>query len=146
DVAGGLLVGFLLAWLWARLGVWWESEVAAIASPLRAAGAFLLPLVLLWLERSPDAIKAVGVLAGFSGGAVLAESWAPPEEFEGLGRRLAKGVFGLAGLALLRSGLKGLLPPGVVFDGLRYGAMGLWTGLLVPLIFALAWPVEGRWR
>lgn len=146
DVAGGLLAGFLLAWLWTRIGLWWESELAAIATPLRAAGAFLVPFLLLLLDHSPEGVEAVGVLAGFSGGAVLAESWAPPGEFEGVGRRLAKAVFGLAGLALLHGGLKGLLPPTVVFAGLRYGLMGLWVGLLVPWIFALAWPVEGRWR
>jgi hypothetical protein len=142
DVLGGLAIGFLLALVWEWGGRQWGEEFAAVITPVRAAAAFLFPLLLLLVERSPDAVKTVGVLAGFGGGAVLAEERAPVPRAEGWARQAVKLLVGLPGLFLLRAGLKILFPPTLLFDGLRYGLVGLWVGLLVPWLFAWTWPVR----
>ncbi|MGE5552570.1 MAG: phosphatase PAP2 family protein [Betaproteobacteria bacterium] len=140
DVAGGLALGLLFAWVWERAGRWWEDELGAIVWPLRAVGAFLFPLLLLLAERGPNAVKLVGALAGFSGGAVLAGPWATLPKTEGGTRQVAKVLLGLSGLFLLRTGLKTIFPASLLFDGLRYGLIGLWVGFLVPWLFASVWP------
>ncbi|MDI6870724.1 MAG: phosphatase PAP2 family protein [Bacillota bacterium] len=146
DVVGGMALGLLLAWVWARLGRRWDEELEAIIGPLRATASFLLPLLLLLVERSPDAVKAVGILSGFSGGAVLAEEWAPSFRVERWGHQLAKVLLGLPGLFLLRTGLKALFPETLLFDGVRYGLVGLWVGFIVPWLFAWVWPAASGGR
>ncbi len=55
-------------------------------------------------------------------------------------------LFGLAGLLLLRAGLKTVFPAGLLFDGVRYGLIGLWAGFLVPWLFGWAWPTGSGGR
>lgn len=146
DVVGGTALGLVLAWAWARAGRRWDEESSTVIGPVRAAGAFLFPLLLLLVEHTPDGVKLVGVFAGFSGGAVLAEDLVRFPRVEGGGRQVVKTLFGLAGLFVLRAGLKTVFPAGLLFDGLRYGLMGLWVGLLVPWLAGLAWPAPAGGR
>jgi membrane-associated phospholipid phosphatase len=146
DVFGGATLGFLVALLWQGAGRWWDEELAMVVWPIRAAGAVLFPLLLLLLDRSPTAVKLAGVLAGFSGSAVLAEEWLRVPKSERLGQQVLKVLFGLVGLFLLRAGLKTILPAGLVYDGVRYGVMGVWVGLLVPWLSGWFWPAANGGR
>lgn len=142
DVAFGLAIGFSLAWFWDRARSWWEDDAAAVVAPVRVAAAFAAPWLLLLLNRGPEAVKMVGALSGFSGGAALADAAAPQQRRERWWRLAAKAMLGLAGVFLVRAGLKAVFPSGLVFDGLRYTLVGLWSGFVVPWLFSWVWPVE----
>lgn len=146
DVVAGLALGTLLAWIWARLERWWDAELSVVARPIRATAAFILPLLLLFLDRSPDAVKVAGTLVGFSGGAALVGESPRTVRAERLGRQVSKVLLGITGLLLIRAGLKGVFPAGLVFDGLRYGLIGLWAGFVVPWLFDFVWPARPELR
>lgn len=97
-------------------------------------GAVVLTLVGLLLKPTPDTVKTMGVGLG----AWLGLLWESHVQFSvqgTAGRRVLRLVLGAVLLIVLRTGLKVLLPTGLVFDGLRYALMGLCATGLWPWLF-----------
>lgn len=147
DVLAGIALGYLVAWVWVRLGGWLEELAKGLVPAVRAAAGFLLPLGLLFLYRSPDAVKLVAAFTGFSGGSVLAgDRKGPATGTTRLLPNLVSFLLGIAGLLAIRSGLKPLLPPGAIADFARYWLVGLWVGLVGPWFFGWLWQTAGSGR
>ena len=97
-------------------------------------GAVAVTALGLLFDPTPDTVKTIGVGVG----AVLGLVWENRFRFsvEGsVSRRLLRLVLGLALVMGLRAGLKLLLPTGLLFDGLRYAAVGFAATGLWPWLF-----------
>lgn len=98
------------------------------------AGAVLLSSLGLLAEPTASTIKTIGVGIG----AFIGLIWESRFQFtvEGsTGRRLLRLVIGVAILAVLRGGLKILLPQALFFDGLRYAIVGFFATGVWPWAF-----------
>jgi membrane-associated phospholipid phosphatase len=135
DLLGGLFFGavFLLLFLWLEkpLSAWFGAQSLAI----RLGLALLVPILLFVLNPTEGATSPTATMAGFGAAHILQERWL---RFKagGLwwkcGLRLAVG-FVLVAVAYL--GLKVVFPEGLVFRFVRYGCVGLTSGLIAPWVF-----------
>lgn len=88
--------------------------------------------------------KTVAVAAGMFLGFNLGFLWILPRHMgtysarASLTTQLLKAVIGFAGMMLLRSAIKAVLPETLPADFVRYAIIGLWAGWLAPYIFARA--------
>ncbi len=101
-------------------------------------GAVAVTALGLLINPTPDTVKTIGVGVG----AVLGLCWERRFVFSVQGsvsRRVLRLVVGLALVMGLRAGLKLMLPAGLLFDGLRYAAVGLAATGLWPWLFT-------RWK
>ena len=124
DVLVGGALGLAAAWLCYKLFERFYAKRLWLF-----AGAVLLTMAGLLVNPAPDTVKTIGVGVG----ALLGLFWEARFRFsvEGTaGRRVLRLVLGALLIMALRGGLKVLFPAGILFDGLRYGILGLvGTGL-----------------
>ena len=125
GAAAGLIIAAVCSWLFTH---YYEKRLWMFtgAVALTAAGLLLSP--------TPDTIKTIGVGVG----ALIGLFWDKRFNFstEGTtGRRILRLVIGALSMIVLRGVLKAVFPAGVLFDGLRYGVLGLIGTGLWPWIF-----------
>lgn len=142
DVLGGLGVGlaiFVLAVLFERLFPYPPLL-------LKVLGLILLPIALALWFPVPDAAKVTGVMLGAGLGHLLEEGRIKMGLPAGWFNRVVAFAIGIAGVLLLKSVLKTVLPAGLLYDFLRYGCMGLWITGIAPWIFVVTrlYGREGR--
>lgn len=137
DVLVGLAAGFLWVLLGHRLCLLADRRgPSAYLLFLIPTALSLLMLFPLWHSSPPqydDAVTSAGLSLGCIVGIALEQRYVRFDARGTLAKQAAKVLIGLAGLALLEFGLKGILPPGQVFRFLRYALMGLWAVLGVPM-------------
>lgn len=128
--ASGLLVSQLVQMSWSMPAEW-------AAAALAVAGVAPSPFSL------HDIVTATGALWGLSAGALLCTLWADFSTQAPLKAKLLRFVLGAIGVLLLWQGLDKVFalladeesPLGYLLRYLRYSAVGIWVGLLAPMLF-----------
>jgi membrane-associated phospholipid phosphatase len=140
DVLGGwalgavLLVGYVL--LVPHIEAWLKRAGLAV----RLALVVVIPLVIVLIYPSDDAIGAMGVFLGAGVGIVLTGQWAPFSASGPLWQRLVRLLLGAIVLLALRFGLKVVFPDEgealyALMRFVRYVVVGLWATLGAPWLF-----------
>lgn len=128
--ASGFLVSRLVQMNWSMPAEW-------TATALAVAGVAPAPFSL------HDIVTATGALWGLSAGALLCTLWADFSTQASFKAKLLRFVIGAMGVLLLWQGLdKGFAlladeesPLGYLLRYLRYSAIGIWVGVLAPMLF-----------
>ncbi|MEW6244616.1 MAG: phosphatase PAP2 family protein [Bacillota bacterium] len=128
DVLGGLVLGVLCVVALDRPAVFRALQQG------RLWPAFW-PLVLLVLDKSPDAAKTVGFAVGLLFGYGLEEATLGFVEKATLPKQLVKVAVGVALFLGAQTGLKYVFGSGMVFGVLRYMIAGVAATYVAPLIF-----------
>lgn len=138
DLLGGFILGavllFLSLWLVIGIEAWFQGK----GFFWQLGSALVVPSLLLILFWEKASITALATLMGFGTGMVLETRWIG---FKSNGRWWKRGlryVVGLGGLLALWLGLRlafSALEPAFLFRFIRYGLVGLWTGLGAPWAF-----------
>ncbi len=160
GVAVGLvLVGAFLA-LQGRVSRWWwrVGTLERILAALAASFALIAPALLLstrlinvhfdWpavvdldaMTGAGGVVGPAGALAGFGIGGALLVARGGFDHRGPIGRRVARVVVGLVGVAAIYLGLSAAFPGGespieLILRFIRYGLVGAWIGGLAPLVF-----------
>lgn len=132
DVIAGIVLGLVIAYSSLRF------EVAALEDnlPLKLILSSLIPLTLAIVFPHPDICKYMGMLAGILTGASLEKKYVGYEpKYQGRKKSIIKYCIGAIIFILMYSGLKSLLPPGILSLVTRYVLIGLWLSLGAPMIF-----------
>ncbi len=147
DVLLGLGVGLLWVVLGQRLCLFAERRGPAayllFLIPMGLSLLMLLPLEQGRPAQLGDAAAAAGVSLGCIGGIILEQRYVRFTARTSLPRQVVKVLIGVAGLALIEFGLKSILPSGQLFRFFRYGLIGLWAALGVPLAAVY---MENGWK
>jgi membrane-associated phospholipid phosphatase len=140
DVLGGWTIGVMLLavyiFLVPRIEVWLKSAGLAV----RLALVVIIPLVLVLIYPSDDAISAMGVFLGAGVGIVLTSRWLPFGAAGPLWQRAVRLLLGAIVLLALRFGLKAVFPDEgealyALMRFVRYVVVGLWATLGAPWMF-----------
>ncbi|MBI5652335.1 MAG: phosphatase PAP2 family protein [Chloroflexi bacterium] len=139
DVLLGWMLGIVIvavyAWIQPRASNW----IGAQSFALQIAIAIIAPLALFALHPTIDTAKSIGVLIGFYAGAPVEARWIRFDARAAWLKQVIKFALGLAILLALRFGLKAIFPQDVVlFDFIRYAAMGVWVSIGAPFVFVRA--------
>ena len=126
----GLLVSRLVQMRWSMPSEWLAAALAVAAV---APAPFSLH----------DIVTATGALWGLSAGALLCTLWADFSTPASLKAKLLRFVIGAIGVLLLWQGLDKVFalladeesPLGYLLRYLRYSAVGVWVGVLAPMLF-----------
>jgi membrane-associated phospholipid phosphatase len=133
DVAGGILIGVALLVVLNLLSGLWERLDLPV--PVRILACLALAVAAYLLYREDDAYILIGFLLGFPAGRILEETYVGWTERARFRANVLKVVVGLAGLIILRYGLKAVFPETAAADIARYAIVGLWGSLGAPLVF-----------
>lgn len=115
----------------------WSMPAAWTANALAVAGVAPAPFSL------HDIVTATGALWGLSAGALFCTLWADFSMEASLKAKLLRFVIGAIGVLLLWQGLDKMFALladeesllGYLLRYLRYSAVGIWVGLLAPMLF-----------
>jgi len=140
DVLAGLIIGAIWLGLFLlvepRLEPWLVRQSAAVQISL----AVIIPIILLMLHSSRDAVAAMATLMGIGVGIVIEGRTLRFSTQGPAWQRALRFLIGLLMILALREGLA-LVFPGegeklyVLFRIIRYSVVGLWVALVAPWIF-----------
>ena len=140
DVLAGLIIGVIWLGLFLliepRLEPWLARQSAAVQMGL----AVVVPIILLILHSSRDAVAAMATLIGIGIGIVI-EGRTLRFSVEGpVWQRVLRFLIGVLIASALRAGLAVVFPGEgeklyVVFRAVRYSVVGLWVALIAPWVF-----------
>jgi membrane-associated phospholipid phosphatase len=132
DVIVGIALGLVIAYSSLRFEITTFNDNL----PLKLILSSLIPLTLAIVNPHPDICKYMGMLAGILSGASLETKYIGFEpKYSGRKKSIIKYCIGAIIFVLMYSGLKSLLPPGILSVVTRYFLIGLWLSLGAPLIF-----------
>ena len=136
DVIGGFVIGFaiLFAGIFIIRLCQGLTEVQALG--LAGAAIIIASIVFFITSETPYVHRITGALAGMMGGIFFMRDKNAPWR----SNAVVKVLIGLVGMALIKEGLKFILPAGSGGAYLRYFAIGLWVTLGAPLLFHRFWP------
>ena len=142
DVFAGWIIGAILLVIYVVAKnplVKWLSGLNMWLQLLLAAG---VTVVLLWIDRSTDALTGSGILFGAAAGLVFAHRYVSFSVSGPLWQRAVRFLMGIIILFALYLGLKAVFPPdgtalGAMFRFLRYALIGVWLVLGAPWIFRI---------
>jgi membrane-associated phospholipid phosphatase len=144
DVAVALLITILLVWFSTRIikepGSRRGDLLVALCITLFAAGVIAVAFILykrgdIAYEYLSDCLKAAGAGVGFAAGFFIERAWIRfPVQTDKLWKQAVKLVLGVAGLLLIKEGVKAAVGTGPVIDTLRYFTMLIWVTVCFPLI------------
>jgi hypothetical protein len=77
----------------------------------------------------------LGFLIGFPLGNLMAEGRVRWVERASLAKQIVKFCLGMAGLLVVRYGLKAVFPEAALWDVVRYAVAGMWVSLGAPYLF-----------
>jgi len=140
DVLGGwalgavLLVGYVF--LVPRIEAWLKS----VGLAARLALVVVIPLALVLIYPSDEALSAMGVFMGAGVGIVLTGQWVPFSAAGPFWQRAVRLLLGAVIVLGLRFGLKAVFPDEgealyALMRFVRYALVGLWAGLGAPWLF-----------
>jgi len=140
DVLGGwalgavLLVGYVF--LVPRIEAWLKS----VGLAARLALVVVIPLALVLIYPSDEALSAMGVFMGAGVGIVLTGQWVPFSAAGPFWQRAVRLLLGAVIVLGLRFGLKAVFPDEgealyALMRFVRYALVGLWAGLGAPWMF-----------
>ena len=138
DLLGGYLIGaaLLLLYLWLEPAAeaWFRKKSMA----WHMGAALAAPLLLMLLFLSEDGVTAGAVLMGMGVGFVLERRWVGFESGGIWWKQMLRLLLGVAVLFGLWMGLRiafASAEPALLFRFVRYGLVGLWSGLGAPWAF-----------
>jgi len=140
DVLAGLIIGAIWLGLFLLVEPRLEPWLARQSAVVQIGLAVIVPIILLVLHSSRDAVAAMATLVGLGVGIIIEGRTL---RFSVLGpawQRALRFVIGLLMILALREGLA-LIFPGegeklyVLFRIIRYSVVGLWVTLVAPWIF-----------
>ena len=135
DVLLGWALGIVIVAAYAilqpRVGTWIGKQSLAMQVGL----AIVVPLILVALHPTNDAAKSMGVILGMFALLPIEEKYIRFDEHTTWVKQIIKFAIGAAVILALRFGLKAILPEQVIFDLIRYAAMGAWAVLGAPWVF-----------
>lgn len=140
DLLGGYVIGAVLLWLYIQFGQRLETWVGRLSLVGQIALAVGIAILLYLLRPGPDEAiaSAAGILLGAGVGVAVERKHV---RFDSQGNWLQlvlRLLIGLAGLMILRYGLKaafGTMEPQLLFRFTRYAVMGVWFAWLAPWLF-----------
>jgi membrane-associated phospholipid phosphatase len=140
DVLGGWTLGIILLAVYMFLVPHIEAWLKRANIVVRLALVVFIPLVLVLIYPSYDAISAMGVFLGAGVGIVLAGQWVPFSAAGPLWQRVVRLLLGAIVLLALRFGLGAIFPDEgealyALMRFVRYVVVGLWAGLGAPWTF-----------
>lgn len=133
DVAGGILLGYVLAFAWQRVPwnkVWGKLENVPLSLVLA-----LVPIVLAALYPVKDTVVSMGALCGVLAGISFEITRVRFAEQTVWWKQIVKLALGLGIAFLLRSLLKEILPETLWADFIRYAIIGVWLAVGAPFLF-----------
>lgn len=133
DVVVGIVIGLAAAWLLYHPSAWWEKFLQAL-NGIGVVLASCSPLLLLFINHEPIAMKTMGALCGFSLGHVLTEKRGGLSHTATFGKQVAKVLLGILCTAALYVAPKLLLPESQWSDVLRYWLITWAATFVVPEI------------
>ncbi len=135
DVIGGWSIGFLVLFTGIVLNKYIRRQKLLFPEIPAAIFIAFIGLMLAIMTPSPIAVRTGGMLAGLVGGLILENKYVGFKPVAPWGRRIGAVLIGVAGIMVLRGGIKAVLPELLWADWLRYCAMGVWIGLAAPWLF-----------
>lgn len=138
DVLLGWTLGIVIiaayAILQPRVGEWIGKQSLTLQIGL----GIVVPLALFALHATSDAAKLMGVMLGIFALYPVEEKYIRFDEHTTWVKQIIKLVLGVTVIIALRFGLKAIFPEQMIFDLIRYAAMGAWTSLGAPWVFVKA--------
>ncbi len=131
DVLAGALLGLLCALLaWVLFRALYSHRLI-----LLGAVVGLSCLALLFMDASPDTVKTTALGAGAFLGMLLEHQAVHFRTQGSVGGKVLRVVLGALLILAVRFGLRLVFPAGLLFDAIRYGAVGLAATGLWPWLF-----------
>lgn len=122
DVIGGIVIGVV----WAFAAGWIFDYAENKGSSLILLVIVIPAIVGLWVFRSSDYLKVTAMLTGFYIGYVIEGRYINFDVKGTLKLQILKLIIGLAGLLIIKAGLKPILPLSSISDFIRYSLLALW--------------------
>ncbi len=135
DVIGGLVIGYLLLFLYVKASPLLEREWRSWPRAARYGIAITVPIALALAWPSADTAGSLGGLAGFGLGALVEGEHIRFQTAGPLGQRVMRFLLGFAIVGALYFGLKLVFPEGALWDLVRYIAVGLFATAGAPWLF-----------
>ncbi len=136
DVIGGWSIGFVILFIGIRVVKIVEARKLKFPTIPTAILIGFVGLMLALLRPSEISVRAGGMLAGLVGGMLIELEYLKSSLAARWWQQALKIIIGVAGVLILKIGIKMILPEMLWADWLRYGIIGLWMGLGAPLVFA----------
>ena len=138
DLLGGYLIGaaLLLLYLWLEPAT--EAWLRKKSLAWQLGVALAVPLLLMLLLLTEDGVTTGAVLMGMGAGFVLERRWIGFESGGVWWKQVLRLLLGVAVLFGLWMGLRlafASAEPALLFRFVRYGLVGLWSGLGAPWAF-----------
>src|SRR3972149_55438 len=138
DVLLGWTLGIVIVAVYAilqrRVGAWIGKQSLTLQIGL----AIVIPLLLVALHPTSDAAKSMGVILGMFALLPVEEKYICFDERTTWVKQIIKFVLGVTVIMAIRLGLKATFPEQLIFDLIRYAAMGAWASLGAPWVFVKA--------
>jgi len=135
DVLLGWTLGIVIVAAYAilqpRIGEWIGKQSLTLQIGL----GVVVPLALFALHATSDAAKLMGVMLGIFALFPIEEEYIRFDERTTLVKQIIKFALGAVVIMALRLGLKAIFPEQMIFDLIRYAAMGAWASLGAPWVF-----------
>ena len=140
DLLGGYVFGIIILLLFMRIEQPLESKFHQLPTSWKLILAVVIPLLLFLSFPTTDETisSSTGVVFGAWIGIILERLWVRFTTAGSLWQRVGRFVLGIAGVMVLRVGLKALfgdLQPVSLFRFIRYGGIGIWFTLGAPWLF-----------
>jgi membrane-associated phospholipid phosphatase len=134
DVLVGLVLGVVIVWILEMIFRKLKQPIYSLW--LTILYAFVVPIVLVGLSGFEEgAVKVGTLLSGLLFGYFIESKYIGFKEDATIVKQVVKVVLGIAGVIIIRSLIKTILPETLVVDGIRYFVMGMWITFIAPWIF-----------
>ncbi len=142
DVFAGWIIGLILLAVYLAVEAPIERWLSRLNMWLQLLVAVAVPLLLIPLNQSNEAITSAGTLFGIAVGLVFARRYISFSVQGAWWQRVLRFMIGFVVVLALYLGLKAAFPPdgaayGGVFRFLRYALIGVWLMLGAPYLFRL---------
>jgi len=135
DVLLGWTLGIVIVAMYTILQPHVGGWIGKQSLTLQIGLGIVVPLALFALHGTSDTAKVMGVMLGIFALYPVEEKYIRFDERTTWVKQIIKCAFGVAVIIAIRLGLKVLFPEQMIFDLIRYAAMGAWASLGAPWVF-----------
>ncbi|MBC8402573.1 MAG: phosphatase PAP2 family protein [Candidatus Marinimicrobia bacterium] len=135
DVIGGWTIGFVFLFTGLWITNYMRRSKFHFPTIPTAILALFSGLMLAIMMPSEISVRVGGMIAGLVGGMILESAYIHSRISTLWWKQVLKIVIGVAGILLIKGGVKIILPLQLWSDWTRYGLIGLWIGLGAPWLF-----------